>query len=286
MELAGYTGAGGKLTKPIPGNKISVPSAIWIEGQMLKWSFLPVSKGRPSRAPRTELLNDFVKLWDSPDAKILAFAEQNGVLRMEERCFEGSEPLKQWRGLSRAALAMLNIGAELVQEKKRIDSEEFKHFMDIDEDGLHSCEKPEAAGLLLELAVQNWLKGGIGFSINRTGRSFALEIDYHGRMLEAVILQLALTLSRADSLYFCSGCGLPYNRPTTLRKPKPGQDNFCARDGCGNAAALRHADARRKAKMADAQRLHDEGVPLSEIAKRLDTTPASIRRWVKKGKVK
>ena len=55
-------------------------------------------------------------------------------------------------------------------------------------------------------------------------------------------------------------------------------------DDCGRPEALRQANRRRKQKMAEARRLHAEGVAAGEIAKRLDTKPATVRGWVKKAR--
>jgi hypothetical protein len=278
-QLSGYSDVKGGVGKPIPGDKIYMPASISIEGQFLKWELFSAGTTRPMRIPRKELLNDFVKLWNGAESKILAFAQKNGVLMMDGDPIKGREPLERWRTLSRVACAMLNIGAELAAGKKRIDREELKYLLQAEEDELYKFEDPEIAGIALMHAAEHWL-AGISFSLDRKGREFVLRIDYHGRMLRAVALQLAITISRSESLYICSGCGLPYGRSAQKRRPKPGQANFC--DDCGNEAALRHADARRKAKMADAQRLHEKGLPSNEIAKRLNTTPASVRRWVKK----
>jgi hypothetical protein len=41
----------------------------------------------------------------------------------------------------------------------------------------------------------------------------------------AVWHQIAQLLCRLDEVYLCDGCSRPYQRG--IRKPRPGQDNFC-----------------------------------------------------------
>ena len=54
-----------------------------------------------------------------------------------------------------------------------------------------------------------------------------LQIDYHGLLFPAIALQLALVVADADSLYGCSGCGVPYIRPRERKRPKSGWANYC-----------------------------------------------------------
>jgi hypothetical protein len=233
-------------------------------------------------APKS-LLNDFAGLWAKPEEKILAFAERCGVLCENANAVEGQEPLWRWRQLSRKVCALLNVGAELAAGKKRITRDEWKVIGLFEEQYLNRLEKPADARFQLLLQLQNWVST-VGFSVRweRTNSRFELEVDYRGSMLAAVGLQLALTVANSDSLFMCSGCALPYARPADKRRPQAGQANFC--DECGISAALRQADARRKEKMVEARRLYADNVSVNEIAERLDTKPASVRRWVKKGR--
>ena len=47
-----------------------------------------------------------------------------------------------------------------------------------------------------------------------------LQIDYHGFLFAAIGLQLALVVAEAESLYSCSGCGVPYIRAREKKRPK------------------------------------------------------------------
>ena len=282
-DLAEFTDQEGRLGKQIPPGYLLIPGRIWLEGDDLNWHISPDCDFSPTFClPPKGLLNDFVKLWRAPEKRILAFAQKNGVLQENPNSIEDREPLGRWRQLSRKVCALLNVGAELGLGKRRITRDEWKCIGLFDEKRLDSLETPAGARDELRLHARSWVRD-VGFSVrwNRARPGFELEVDYHGLMLNAVGLQLALTLANSDDLYICSGCGMPYARSAEKRRPKVGQANFC--DGCGTAVALRQADARRKAKMIEARRLHASEVSVNDIAERIDTSPASVRRWVRKG---
>lgn len=303
----------GKLGKAIPAGRVLIPGRIWIEGAFLRWHLSPSHSFLPrDYAPPKSLLNDFARLWqaidpwmdllhahirsggsqaDAPEPdqmvtkRMLKFAQRYSVLCENAAAVEGREPLARWWHLSKKVCAFLNVGAQLAAREKRIGRGEWQDIALFEEQRLSQLETPANARAELLLQLQPWVRE-VGFSLrwNHAQDRFELEVDYHGSMLAAMGLQLALTIANADSLFICSGCGLPYSRSKHLRRPKPGQSNFCDRDTCGIAAALRQADARRKEKMIEARRLHARDVSVNEIAERLDTTPASVRRWVKKGR--
>jgi hypothetical protein len=299
-DLARFTDDNGRLGKAVPPGNINVPGRVWLDGGVLKYELWP--KGGPYtdtvHKPRKQLLNDFVKLWRASDARILAFAKQNGMLWRDGVEPEGEEPIADWRRLSRVTCAFLNIAAELKSKKKDIDSGEWRYILakpdseqwkiwnvtperaeQMLEEQLKALRSPEPARVLLPTYINQFLPP-VTLRLAELSAGFSLEIDYQGKMTHAMALQLAATICGSD-IYICSGCSFPYTRPDK-RKPNPGDANFC--DDCGRDAALQRADARRRAKMADARRLHAEGLPLKEIAQRIDANVASVRRWIKKGK--
>jgi len=92
----------------------------------------------------------------------------------------------------------------------------------------------------------------------------------------ALVVQLALAISRTDGLAVCSGCGLSY---VPSRRPRETKRRYCPecrkRKVPGRDAATDYQ--RRKAQ---AHRLAAEGRSLRTIAKDLNITMSKARRWV------
>jgi transposase-like protein len=107
-----------------------------------------------------------------------------------------------------------------------------------------------------------------------------MQIDYHGLLFAAIALQLALVIADADSLYSCSGCGMPYIRPREKRRPKPGWANYCTRCSDGGVAQRKAAESYR-GKRAKAVQMHSSGVSLQEIAETLKTEASRVNGWLK-----
>ena len=282
FDLAGYSDLEGRLGKPIPPSHLIIPGKLWLdEHEFLNWHLSPdVRFPLRTYTPSAKLLNDFVKLWQAP-GRILPFAQKYGVLWREPHDVEAREHLSEWRRVSRHVFALLKIGAQLERGDKLIDRNEWKYVGLFEERYLDQLTARSNARAQLGLEIsRTWLNCGFSMRWKQGRARFELEIDYRGAMMNALGLQLALTISNSDSLYICSGCGGPYARSRDKRRPKPGESNFC--DNCGTAAALRQADKRRKAKLVGARKLYKEGVAEKEIAKQLDTTVTSVRRWVQK----
>jgi hypothetical protein len=279
-ELAGYSDLQGRLGKQIPPSHIIVPGRIWLDRDFLRWELSPDRSHEPkSLNPSKTLLNDFVRLHAVPE-KILEFAQKNGVLWQDGIDAEGREPINEWRRLSRKACALLNIGVDLAAGKRKVNVEEWK-WVRLYEDGeLADLTSPAASFVEMELEISHAWLAECGFSMrrNKQTRTFGLEIDYRGKMLNAVGLQVAATLAHLDSIFICSGCQYPYGRPKSKRRPRKGQANFC--DECGTKAALQHADERRKARIAEARRLYSAGLSIESIADQIDAEAESVERWV------
>ena len=93
-----------------------------------------------------------------------------------------------------------------------------------DEKCLRALElRPMMAGL-----VTSWLydaRIGIGVRWREPRQSGQLAmVGGSGGCLPSVLLQLALTMTRVESAFTCSGCGLPF---TPRRMPREGQRAFC-----------------------------------------------------------
>ena len=97
--------------------------------------------------------------------------------------------------------------------------------------------------------------------------------------LAAIVIQTMLSVSRADSIYTCTGCGVPYIRSEShFRRPKPNQNNYCP--DCGLEQARLDAKRRYRQKIAEARDLHAAGIPIPRIAEQLDTEVENVEKWV------
>jgi hypothetical protein len=235
---------------------------------------------------------------------------------------EGIEPVFAWQYYSRRAQALLNVAAALKQGRlgDLSDWGEFATFLSnsepgqyerlmqvskdasvrhrfglgftfVDGSGTHE-ERVECARSSIASEIGRWLdcwkqkqtKGLSDFALRwiEDQQRWDLQIDYHGFLFPAIALQLALVLADADSLYTCSGCGIPYIRPRERKRPKTGWANYC--DQCSkDGVAQRRAAETYREKRAEAGRLHSGGTSISEIAEQLNTDAARVRGWLKKG---
>jgi transposase-like protein len=318
-SVAALTDLAGKLGRPISADELRIPARIDLNaaGTHLVWSYGAKSKSvKPSHA----ILDEFVRLWNESPESILRFARKWGVFQLDEDgspCRASApenteEAIETWRHFSRRACAVLNIAAN-VNEGKPGPIPEWEQLSALPwlrgralEDlrgrlsllGIHA-ERGAAAIVIPDLArkeqldsrqekawlaleVLLWLtlgKAGFAINLNESGR-WALVVDYRGCVFSAIAMQLTLAIAGAESLYTCTGCGMPYVR--TKKLPRADQANFCQR--CGRDEALRQADRRRREKMAEARHLASGGASVAEIAAKLETKPVSVLRWLKKGK--
>ena len=156
-------------------------------------------------------------------------------------------------------------------------------------------ERLEQAREILSAEIRLWLdcwkagkNSGVSDFVLRwsdTQQRWDLQIDYHGFLFAAIGLQLALVVAEAESLYTCSGCGIPYIQPREKKRPKSGCANYCERCAKTGIAQRRAVETYRE-KKAEAIRLHARGLPVSEIAEQLKTESTRIRGWFKQVKWK
>jgi transposase-like protein len=232
---------------------------------------------------------------------------------------EGVEPIAAWLAYARRARAVLNIAAALklnnpgdlndwgefgifvVSGSYTQTHEDFvKAFIDRPDIALGVTlfamgESPagniQAAREAIGTEIGHWLDGWKQ-ERNRGVSDFALrwddvhqrwdlQIDYHGLLFAAIALQLALVVANADSLYSCSGCGLPYIRSRERKRPKRGWANYC--ESCSKeGTAQRRAVENYREKKAQAVQLHLGGIPAKRIAEQLNTSAACVNGWLKK----
>lgn len=294
-DEAGFTDMRSRLDKPVwTSSYVWLPGTIETDGLFLLWNedqaWIPVK-------PPDDILQRFLKLSSGDSDEILQFARQYGVLLVSEdedgtlRNYsdkQGKESLADWQKFSRKARAFLNLAADLSRGRPG----ELKDWEDLvgslSAKFMAAIDDPLKARMFFERDLENWLRAaGITFGLSTSvviGRPPRMEINYGGRVFGAIVFQLLLTITNSDSLYVCSGCGMPYVRPRGFKKPRPGEGNFC--QTCGRTEALRQADIRRRHRIADAKRMHSAGRSPSEIAAELRTEAATVRGWIKKEKGK
>jgi predicted RNA-binding Zn-ribbon protein involved in translation (DUF1610 family) len=314
-HLANFTDEFKRLGKLIASGEVYIPTSIELSpGQRtLLWS----NAGRLGTTvePEKAMLDEFVALCELRPPAIVQFAKRWGVLYLDcagRPCQPGvaaqKESVEAWMYYSRRARAVLNIGASLscgklgslddwaalrgtasraagfVEEiceysfftprvfrrEYPFDSKNFDH-----PDYVRTIEQD---WYVLSFELYIWLKlARVGFiAWPAGGHGCVIQLDFNGCFLSFIALQLALTVADTDSLFTCSGCGVPYAR--TKKRPKRGNANFCPK--CGREEAVRQAGERLREKQAKARALKSGGVSLTDIAKRLDTKPATLRRWL------
>jgi len=229
----------------------------------------------------------------------------------------GSEPIDAWKYFSRRASAVLNIAAALKEGKlgDLADWDMITILEPSDKKSVHAAferhtkygmgflgdiprDRPQATLRrspvdqgrdLIVREIEVWLSfwkahrmtGLSDFSLrwDPDHQKWKLQIEYHGFLFAAIALQLALVVADADSLFTCSGCGVPYIREK--RRPKPGWANYC--DRCAERRVpVRSAVKKYREKKAQAKRLAAEGLPPAEIAARVNSDPAKVSRWLRK----
>ena len=255
----------------------------------------------------------FAKSWG-----VLALSDDILKRPGREHVDEGIEPIAAWQYFSHRAQAVLQIAAALKQNKlgdlndwnvigilvprggytkehqelvkTRILRPQFGMAFGLFSMGQSPEENVELARGFISSEIGHWLdcwKQGKTTSVsdfalrwNGMARRWEFQIDYHGLLFAAIALQLALVVANADSLFTCSGCGVPYIRPRERKRPKSGWANYC--DQCSQeGVAKRRAVETYREKRAQAVRLHSSGVPVAEIAVQLKTDTTRVRRWLK-----
>ena len=271
----------------------------------LRWEYDQVQWKRPP----DDLLDRFIVLWQKRPRDIISFAEKWGPLKIDSRgnpitAGSGSEPIAAWQFLSRRAYSVLRIAKAL--EKGRPGDEEDWALLSTPYDGTDRQtaqfyglsnnarwefdKRTRSPGFRNAIdygkatiagEVSEWLEKFTVYLTMAWKSRWQLEMSFKGRMLAAIALQLALAVANAESLFTCNGCGRPYIR-SKQRKPNAGQANFCP--GCiGSRKPQREAEKRYRENQREARKLAAKGVPIAEIANKINRTAAIVRGWLKKG---
>lgn len=265
-ERAGMVASDGLVGRPVPAGQILVPGSITLESDGLSLSWVYSAKSH-FVTPDASMLDGFVQLCKRPPSAVVTFAKRWGVLNIgkdNRPCsahrMGGRESIRAWHFFSGRAMAVLNLIAALKQ-KKIGDIEDWK-ALGVTDDSTGERERvsgarktfplpqrsyafprtpQDASGAIAE-EVNAWMavwkehrmRAPSDFRVENTGPGlWALQVDFDGSLFPALAFQLCLIAVNADTLYCCSGCGLPYIRPRSgkprgARRPKPGQANYCA----------------------------------------------------------
>ena len=283
-DQAGFTDTFSRLGKYIDTRSLIVPGTVELaaDSNSIRWDWHP--EPRPVQ-PRPRMFGEFFRLWKLKPEAVAKYARRWGVLWLDDRgrpCAEqhvflrgrtisGVESISQWQYLSRRVYSVLNIASAL--DKGELGNQEDWEVLSL----LSRSEEETKLGLpfygerdwftgtgglergveLVSSEVSRWLAlGRVGLQVTARHRRdpqdygvrWGLEVDCKSLLLAVIAIQLALTVARADKLFTCSECGIPYLREK--RRPKRGQSNFCEAEDCGRKAALRQADKRRRRKEA------------------------------------
>lgn len=270
------------------------------------------------RLTDAESILRFAKSWG-----VLALSGDAVMRPGREHMSEGIEPIAAWQYYSRRAQAVLQIAASLKQNKpgdlndwsmigilvpssgyaekhEELLKAQLPHFQFGMVYSLFAMDNSpernvELARGYISGEIGQWLDcwkqektGGVSdFALRWNGvqQRWDLQIDYHGFLFAAIALQIALVVADADSLFTCSGCGVPYIRPRERKRPKSGWANYC--EQCSKeGVAKRRAVENYREKRAQAVRLLSKGVPVQKIAEQLNTEATRVSRWLKIGEAR
>lgn len=278
-DLAGFTDMRGRLGKPVlPSGFLWAPGTVEIDPPFLIWNQQP--GWRISRPP-DDILDRFVRLSSGNAEDVRQFVRKYGPLltvedetgtRSLDWTAEGKESVADWQSFSRKARAFLNIASALSHNQVREDTD-WKYVNSwlsglrsplptaarfMTDDGWNNIMNGLSSDpiflerMLLQRALADWHRAArITFTLDSVfilGRAPRMEVSYGGRVFSAIVLQLLLTITKSESLYICSGCGWPYLRPRGLKKPNPGESNFCQSQSCGRPESVRQSGLRRRQK--------------------------------------
>lgn len=157
-----------------------------------------------------------------------------------------AEPLQLWNDASERVSEILRLGGAFAAGKIR-------ETRDAD-----SILTPKASGhpsaLLARCPVDAMLTGDLHLLVLMSG--LAPEVRWEGHlifnvaarnMLQAVVFQTILSISRTDGFAICSACSKPF---IPSRRPQKGRNSYCP--DCGSRAAWRVAQRKRRERMLKA----------------------------------
>lgn len=268
------------LEHRVAASSYKIRNSYEIENGYLKFSCnAELLEVTPSRG----MLEDFVSLSNASDEKIRRFTCKYGILhlckdhsmpaghnpqckpimmwreevgvRVEENTFKKGELLKDWKKYANFARALLNVSANLHDEKLG-DIKDWeilqKHYLPggnyADSDS--NEEKISREKFYVGLGVHHWLTIAdvrpVFIWENQSPEITFESNNAYGKLFGNLAIQLMMSISQTKGLALCSSCGKPYS---PKRRPRAGERHYCSRNYCGRKAANRDAQsASRKRK--------------------------------------
>jgi hypothetical protein len=253
-------------------------------------------------SPGRRALTDFLELQQGSPEAILAYGSLHGVLDICEHGYphghhdwctpngwplEGWTSLDAWRKTARRFATVLRISADHKEDPRSCGRDEdwaaiFSSVLNEEARKLLRPPENREAGLnLLQTVANDYLRlGEVNPILARTPDGW--KICFTGNplypLLGMLATQLAVIVCGAEAMYTCSGCGEMYQREGARRRPKRETANYCP--GCGKPAAVLAAKRRYSAKIVEARKLRSEGLSLREIALKIKSDRARVRKWV------
>ncbi len=181
------------------------------------------------------------------------------------------EPLEAWRAWARRARELVNLAA-LTNLGQLADFQAWKSA------DFYPSRENTLAEQRHELCkrTDTWIGlGEVRPHLEVRGSHLTVTLGGFG-LFGALATQLLLVVSRTRGFAVCSGCGKPY---VPRRRRTSERLNYCP--NCGLKAAWRDAQRRLRNAQTTARQLHNDGTPVRVIAKQLDRTIPTIRKWVR-----
>jgi len=308
-QAAGYELANGRLDRPVSSAELVILPAK-LEGDDVasgtNWTHVKF------RRPGKGLLSDFLRLRTGDHDGILRFVRNWGAINfgraikhymkstpfvvteartlkftrdwigttLHDRHSKNRDPIDAYKGFSQRVHQILRLAKD-VDDEQVTDAIWEKRYPYHCDDCLSGRERAIDE---VRLNVDDLIElGNVRFVLARDDDEdrWRTTVAYGAGVstLGALAMQIVLMISRADSLYTCSGCGTPYIRTFTHhRRPKPNQNNYCPE--CGGYQARLAAKKRYRQKIQEARRMDEAGISVNRIAEQLDTEPENVKNWL------
>lgn len=280
------------------------------DGRYLIWDYVETHNTRPDRG----LLEQFLRIKKDKGQSVLQFARKWGALSQDDDCELMSprstlvrESVGDWNRLKAEFKSVLNL-AQSLQKQSLGELDDWHDFYAEEKGPPYTFVPQDLIDRIPPERLEQWkldmawsevagkvsslmADGGVAFELRWDWKSQprtrlpVFEIVYRRKfgsgLRGALALQLALAVSQSEGLFVCSYCGLPYFRASSLRRPKPGQNNYC--EDCRKSGfPQRVADQKRRERIEKARQLRSEGLSVEEISIALRTKKKTIENWARK----